>query len=68
MNLIAGGLPQQVFAAGHQVVNFKNFSYDNQQADGLDQSQVVVLYNHGVVGDFFTLHVRTRYSRGTHRL
>lgn len=52
MNLIAGGLPQQVFAAGHQVVNFKNFSYDNQQADGLDQSQVVVLYNHGVVGDF----------------
>lgn len=52
MNLFAGGAPEQVFASGSQAVNFRNFSYDNQQADGLDQAQVIVNYDNGVIGGF----------------
>lgn len=52
MNLFAGGAPEQVFASGSQAVNFRNFAYDNQQADGLDQAQVVVNYDNGVIGGF----------------
>lgn len=52
MNLFAGGAPEQVFASGSQAVNFRNFAYDNQQADGLDQAQVNVNYDNGVIGGF----------------
>lgn len=52
MNLFAGGAPEQVFASGSQAVNFRNFAYDNRQADGLDQAQVVVSYDNGVSGGF----------------
>lgn len=52
MNLFAGGLPTQVFAVGNQAVNFKDFTYGNRKADGLDQAQVTLQYDNGVIGGF----------------
>ena len=52
INLFAGGRPSQVFAAGSQAVNFRDFSYNNQTADGLDQAQVTINYDNGVIGSF----------------
>lgn len=52
MNLFAGGKPEQVFAIGNQAVNFHDFAYANNKADGLDQAQVSVRYDNGVVGAF----------------
>jgi len=52
MNLFADSIPKQVFATGSQAVNFHDFSYDNLQADGLDQAQVNIQYENGVIGAF----------------
>ncbi len=52
MNLFAGSTPRQVFAVGHQAVNFRDFTYDNKKADGLDQAQVTIRYENDVVGGF----------------
>ena len=52
MNLFAGGNPQRVFAVGNQAVNFHNFVYDNKKADGLDQAQLSIQYDNGVIGGF----------------
>ncbi len=52
MNLFADSLPDQVFAIGNQAVNFKSFSHDNRKADGLDQAQVAIQYESGVIGGF----------------
>jgi len=52
INLFAGGRPTQVFAAGNQAVNFRGFSYKNQPADAIDQAQVTINYDNGVIGSF----------------
>ncbi len=52
INLFAGGRPTQVYAAGNQAVNFRDFSYKNQPADGIDQAQVTINYDNGVIGSF----------------
>lgn len=52
MNLFSGGNPQRVFAVGNQAVNFHNFVYDNKKADGLDQAQLSIQYDNGVIGGF----------------
>ncbi|XOV84581.1 MAG: Gfo/Idh/MocA family protein [bacterium] len=52
MNLFAGARPEQVFATGSQAVNFKAFNYANQQANALDQANVIVNYDNGVSGSF----------------
>ena len=52
MNLFADRLPSRVFAVGNQAVNFKSFSHDNKMADGLDQAQVTIQYENGVIGGF----------------
>ena len=52
MNLFAGGNPQRIFAVGNQAVNFHNFVYDNKKADGLDQAQLSIQYDNGVIGGF----------------
>lgn len=52
MNLFAQGLPEQVYAQGSQAVNFKNFTYNNEKSDGIDQAQVSIKYNNGVLGAF----------------
>ena len=52
MNLFSGGNPQRIFAVGNQAVNFHNFVYDNKKADGLDQAQLSIQYDNGVIGGF----------------
>ena len=52
MNLFAGARPDQVYATGRQSVNFKEFNYANEQADALDQANVIVEYSNGVSGSF----------------
>lgn len=52
INLFAGGRAQSVFATGNQAVNFKNFNYANKKANALDQAQVVINYDNGVIGGF----------------
>ena len=52
INQFAGGKPERVFAIGSQAVNFHEFTYDNRQADGLDQAQVSISYDNGVIGAF----------------
>ena len=52
LNLFAGDKPHSVFASGSQAVNFKDFNYENKPADGLDQAQVVINYDNGVIGGF----------------
>lgn len=52
MNLFAGSRPQRIFALGNQAVNFRDFTYGDHQADGLDQAQVSIAYENGVLGGF----------------
>ncbi len=52
INQFAQGVPEQVFAIGSQAVNFREFIYDNKRADGLDQAQVSISYDNGVIGAF----------------
>ncbi len=52
MNLFAGSVPRSVFAVGNQAVNFRDFTYENKQADGIDQAQVTIEYENGVIGGF----------------
>ena len=52
INLFAGGRPEVVYAAGNQAVNFREFTYNNQPADGIDQAQVTINYDNGVIGSF----------------
>ena len=52
MNLFAAGTPDRVYAVGNQAVNFHNFSRDNKQADGIDQAQVTISYDSGVIAGF----------------
>jgi len=52
INLFADGKPQQVFAAGNQAVNFQDFTYNDQKADAIDQAQVTINYDNGVIGSF----------------
>ncbi len=52
INLFAGAAPERVYALGSQAVNFKDFTYDNRPADGLDQAQVSMSYENGVLGAF----------------
>jgi predicted dehydrogenase len=52
LNLFAGGLPRQVFASGGQAVNFHDFVRGNEKSDGIDQAQVVINYDNGVIGGF----------------
>ncbi|MEM7000937.1 MAG: Gfo/Idh/MocA family oxidoreductase [Pseudomonadota bacterium] len=63
MNLFAGGRAQRVFAMGKQAVNFRNFSYANARADGLDSANVLIEYDNGVMGNFsFSMHVPGSYE------
>ena len=55
INQFAGGRPERVFAIGSQAVNFREFTYDNKRADGLDQAQVTISYDNGVIGAFSLL-------------
>ena len=62
INLFAGGVPVQVHALGSQAVNFAEFERDGQKADGLDQANVLIQYDNGVMGNF-SLNMFTHGSR-----
>jgi predicted dehydrogenase len=52
MNMFADSRAEQVYATGNQAVNFRDFAYENKQADGIDQAHVNVRYKNGVIGAF----------------
>lgn len=52
MNLFAQGQPQRVYASGHHAVNFTQFNYEGQDADGLDHASVIVDYDNKAVATF----------------
>ena len=62
INLFADGVPTQVYAQGSQAVNFANFKRDGRSADGLDQANVLIQYDNGVLGNF-SLNMFTHGSR-----
>lgn len=52
LNCFADSKPKTVFALGNQAVNFRDFNYNDKPADGLDQAQVSIGYENGVIGGF----------------
>lgn len=52
LNLFAQSRPVSVFATGSQAVNFKDFEYNGEKSDILDNAIVSVVYANGVRGSF----------------
>ncbi len=52
LNLFAGSYAVSVFASGSMSVNFKEFEYNGEKSDILDNAMVVVNYANGVRGSF----------------
>ncbi len=52
LNLFAQSKPVSVFASGSMAVNFRDFEYDNQKSDIVDNAMVVVTYENGVRASF----------------
>lgn len=51
-NLFAQARPQRVFASGSQAVNFREFEYNGEKSDILDNAFVDVAYANGVRANF----------------
>ncbi|OQU73945.1 oxidoreductase, partial [Helicobacter pylori] len=51
-NLFAASRPVSVYASGSQAVNFKDFEYDGERSDILDNAFVIVEYENGVRANF----------------
>lgn len=52
LNLFAASRPKTVFASGSQAVNFKDFEYNGEASDILDNAMVIVMYENGVQASF----------------
>jgi myo-inositol 2-dehydrogenase / D-chiro-inositol 1-dehydrogenase len=52
MNLFAGARPQSVFATGSMAVNFREFEYDGEKSDIVDNAFVSVIYANDVRASF----------------
>lgn len=52
LNLFAGSRPKQVYASGSMAVNFKDFEYNGQKSDIIDNAIVVIDYENGVRANF----------------
>ena len=52
LNLFAGSRPVSVYASGGMSVNFREFEYNGEKSDILDNAMVVVDYENGVRGNF----------------
>jgi predicted dehydrogenase len=52
MNLFAQAKPVQVYASGNMAVNFTDFTYNNEQADIIDNAFVTVIYENDVRANF----------------
>jgi myo-inositol 2-dehydrogenase / D-chiro-inositol 1-dehydrogenase len=51
-NLFAESKPAKVYASGSMAVNFKDFTYDGEPSDILDNAMVIVDYENGVRANF----------------
>jgi len=52
LNLFAGSRPISVFASGSAAVNFRDFEYEGNKSDILDNAVVSIEYENGVRGSF----------------
>ncbi len=52
INLFAASRPTRVFASGSMAVNFREFEYEGEKSDILDNAMVVIEYANGVRGSF----------------
>lgn len=52
LNLFAQAKPVSVFATGSMAVNFKEFKYNNEKSDIIDNAVVSVVYENGVRASF----------------
>jgi len=52
LNLLAQSPPKRVFATGSMAVNFRDFEYDGEKSDILDNALVNVMYQNGVNASF----------------
>ena len=52
LNLFAGARPVSVYGSGNMAVNFKEFEYNGEKSDILDNAMVVVNYANGVRANF----------------
>lgn len=52
MNLFAGAKPSHVYATGNMAVNFRQFEYNGEKSDIIDNAAVTVVYENGVQTTF----------------
>lgn len=52
LNLFAQSRPSTVYASGSMAVNFRDFEYQGEKSDILDNAMVVVTYENGVRANF----------------
>lgn len=52
LNLFSGSRPVSVYATGSQAVNFKEFEYNGEKSDILDNAIVSVVYENGIRASF----------------
>lgn len=52
INLFAGSRPVSVYASGDMSVNFREFEYNGEKSDILDNTMAVINYENGVRGNF----------------
>lgn len=52
LNMFAGSKPVSVYASGSMAVNFKEFEYDGEKSDIIDNAVVNVVYENDVRGNF----------------
>ncbi|MFZ4816726.1 MAG: Gfo/Idh/MocA family protein [Phototrophicaceae bacterium] len=52
MNLFAQARPRNVYASGGTAINFKEFEYNGEKSDVLDNAMVIVNYENGIRANF----------------
>ena len=52
INLFADSKPKSVYASGSMAVNFKDFEYEKNKSDILDNAMVIIEYENGVRASF----------------
>tara|TARA_B100001093_G_scaffold518464_1_gene603363 strand:+ start:2305 stop:3522 length:1218 start_codon:yes stop_codon:yes gene_type:complete len=52
INLFANSKPKSVYASGSMAVNFKDFEYEKNKSDILDNAMVIIEYENGVRASF----------------
>lgn len=52
INHFAQSRPSRVFATGSMAVNFREFDYQNEKSDILDNAAVIIVYENGIQANF----------------